>query len=168
MKIRWDRMYFSGHSQGGAHTAYLARTVKLAGAAPISGPQDSCIGCPAGQQIWTGDGKWATSDVRAFSHGRDDSNAIIQQNWKNMTAVGVFSSNEFIDVRFGFGLENVPTSIPWLSYLTPGPLTTSGRPEHLSVAKDKDTPVSGSISGVTDEVLPTYAVDVWPALVAMK
>merc|ERR1712216_742300 len=56
----WSKVFIAGHSQGAAHAAYLARILRLAGAAPISGPQDACIGCPADTPLWT-DERFASS-----------------------------------------------------------------------------------------------------------
>ena len=48
----WEKIVFSGHSQGSGHVAYLAQTKNINGAVMISGPQDECIDCPEGTTFW--------------------------------------------------------------------------------------------------------------------
>ena len=85
-EVAWERVVLGGHSQGAGHAGFLAATVRLAGAALLSGPQDECVGCAPRAPLWL-DAPWMTAAaVRSARHANESAAAVIEANWQRMAA----------------------------------------------------------------------------------
>lgn len=85
-QIRWDRLVLAGHSQGGAHAAFLAKTHAVAGVLLFSSPQDADRSTfPPQIAPWLA-APWATPKRRvyAIAHAAEPGLVMQQMAWEAM------------------------------------------------------------------------------------
>jgi hypothetical protein len=163
----WEKIVFSGHSQGSGHVAYLAQTKNINGAVMISGPQDECSGCAEGTVFWIDEVYASSSDTpyTALAQAEEPLSSVMKDNWKRMKAANPsinWSTTE--PQSTGFGLDTTPDDAcesPLFADVIPADTSTCGGKEHCSVAIDDSVPYIEKIGG---KKLFLYEASVWPSI----
>eukprot|EP00040_Diaphanoeca_grandis_P012493 m.63330 g.63330 ORF g.63330 m.63330 type:complete len:363 (+) comp23269_c0_seq1:210-1298(+) len=146
---KWNKIIFSGHSQGAGHAVWLGkRAVKLARAVSISGPQDTNSGCS-----WVTHPRGSlTPSVVGFAHSRENSISEIESNWE-----AGLSLKTIRDVGSGTNADVWKGADALVTSVTPAVTNPLLRPEHGSTAADVFTPKHADGTSL-------YATSVWPWL----
>ena len=135
-EINYERMIFSGHSQGSGHVCYLAKQISLARAVLLSGPQEFLdLDLESSESIfkhenkykneneneneekdasdvqnalhnavsftssWL-DGFFATKDIKAFMHYREEQTAdLIRQNWSRIAPISQYYRRNYTNIE---------------------------------------------------------------------
>jgi hypothetical protein len=158
---KWKLLFVGGHSQGAGHAGYLAVTIRLAGAALLSGPQDECLNCNSssilGTAMWT-QKDWKTKQVNAAMHAKEDAAEAIKGNWRRM-ADQLNWPDEPVDI--GSGQQQQLPHGALVSDLSPSNAHLP-RCYHMSMAIDAATPIAKIAASHT----AVYAIGLWPNLFA--
>mmetsp|Transcript_1477 Transcript_1477/g.2266 ORF Transcript_1477/g.2266 Transcript_1477/m.2266 type:complete len:390 (+) Transcript_1477:76-1245(+) len=162
----WEKIIFSGHSQGSGHVAYLAQTKSINGAVMISGPQDECIDCPEGTNFWIDDEYASSPDTpyTALAQGSEPLFSVMADNWMRMKI-----ANPDINWKKGpqstsFGLNTTKDdaiAAPLFTDVDYGDRSTCGGKLHCSVAIDDSVPY---ISTTKNDTFYLYEATVWPSI----
>ncbi|GBG24255.1 Hypothetical Protein FCC1311_004732 [Hondaea fermentalgiana] len=147
--VRWDRIVLSGHSQGGAHAAYLASVLPLRRVVLLSAPQS----IPSITKSFVAQ-PMATKDVMAFAHEHEDQIDSIKDA---LNLLGVLKDSNVVNVDelCDWDASKFLTCKALFSTVPPGNKLRI-RPEHASVAIDVVAP---KVKGKS-----LYAQTVWPYL----
>lgn len=144
---KWEKIIFSGHSQGSGHVCLLAKRKRLAAALFISGPQELM---PEDEEdSWLG-GPFTTSQLFAFAHDAEEITAsLIRGCW---TAIKPLHFSYAVGSASHLPPFPFPTSSPadamagghrtFSSSVLPDPACGDfgGRPNHNSTISDANTP----------------------------
>ncbi|GEM_PF-1029012 len=132
-EVAWERVIVSGHSQGGGHAAFLARSYEVARVVMFGSPGDF-VGTPGNLAPWLV-GPHATPSERyfGFSHRRDSGYPYHVQAWEAL-GLGAFGPPRGVDGA------DPPYGGSHMLYTDALPATRSFRDAHGAVVVDRKTP----------------------------
>ena len=149
---KWEKIVFSGHSQGSGHVCLLAKHKRLAAAIFISGPQE-LMPEDEEEESWLS-GPFATSQLFAFAHDAEELTAsLIRSCW---AAIEPLHFSPALGSASHLAPFPSPSSSPadatgrrtFSSSVLPDPARGDfgGRPNHNSTISDANTPIAAATS----------------------
>lgn len=99
----WSKITIAGHSQGGAHAAFLAMQLQVRRVVMLASPNDHVLDEPAS---WiTATSATPLTDYWGIRHVNDDFGGHVQDNWSAMGGIGVggIANGEEVDIDDGDG-----------------------------------------------------------------
>ena len=162
-----SKIMFTGYSQGAGHLCYLAKTKVLGGLIMVSGPQDPIPSQGSGVTSWLNGANFATRNMVAWKHAREETGAIMDQCWRLIEPLGLeegADSRDSVDCMVNqesVSLEKIGDRCFHVDLDPKAGFTGNDRPCHCSTLIDAATPVTA------DGGESVYSLSIYPLTIKL-
>ncbi len=161
-----SKIMFTGYSQGAGHLCYLAKTEVLGGLIMVSGPQDPIPSPGSGATSWLNRGNFATRNMVAWKHVREETGAIMDLCWRLIEPLGLGEgadsrgSVDCIVNQESVSLQKIGDRCFHVNLDPQAGFTGNDRPCHCSTLIDAAAPVSDGGESV-------YSMSIYPLTIKL-